>query len=264
MILFRVPRYFKYIALNKRCLYFIQSYSNYQKFEEQKNGLLYEGYRSLNAMQKFVLAAGSALAASYDPLQGDMVAALGETTGHVALEKLRLLMLNSEIGCRILKEKPVINSKTLPVEKLITYPKYTFGYNYADFMVKNNITSDSRNKVHYVDDSELAYIMYRYRQIHDFVHLLLGFSVAVPAEVIVKWFEMAHFGFPMNALAAFFGPLSTKFENHSYIRKFIPWAVYNGFTCKLLLNIYFEEKLEEDFEELKKDIGITAAPHPKI
>lgn len=39
------------------------------------------------------------------------------------------------------------------------------------------ITPDSRMQVRFVDDADLAYVMQRYRETHDFVHLLLGMRI---------------------------------------------------------------------------------------
>ena len=40
--------------------------------------------------------------------------------------------------------------------------------------VLQKITPDSRKPVRFVDDVELAYVLQRYREVHDFNHLLLG------------------------------------------------------------------------------------------
>lgn len=45
--------------------------------------------------------------------------------------------------------------------------------------------------VRFVDDEELAYVAQRYREIHDFMHVLLGFdSISVQDEIAVKWYVM--------------------------------------------------------------------------
>ena len=101
-----------------------------------------------------------------------------------------------------MKEKPIVDIDTCVVDELAMLPSNTFGYAYADFMRRNGITSDTRAPVHYVNNAELAYIMKRYRHIHDFIHVLLDFDISVPDEIVVKWFEFAHFGLPMTALSA--------------------------------------------------------------
>jgi len=38
-----------------------------------------------------------------------------------------------------------------------------------------------------VDDERLAYVMRRYREIHDFSHTLLGLNITVEEELALKW-----------------------------------------------------------------------------
>ena len=51
-------------------------------------------------------------------------------------------------------------------------------------------SSDDRPKVKFIPDLELAYIMQRYKETHDILHVLLGFDISVAEELAVKWFEM--------------------------------------------------------------------------
>ncbi|XP_021269979.1 ubiquinone biosynthesis protein COQ4 homolog, mitochondrial isoform X1 [Numida meleagris] len=67
---------------------------------------LYPGHIPTSPLQKALLAAGSACAALWDPYRHDMVAVLGETTGCLALPKLRDRMRNDPEGYRILQCVP--------------------------------------------------------------------------------------------------------------------------------------------------------------
>ena len=66
----------------------------------------------------------------------------------------------------------------------------TFGHQYALWMSKFHFTSEDRTPTKYVPDLELAYIMQRYRETHDTLHVLLNYNVTVAEEIAVKWFEM--------------------------------------------------------------------------
>lgn len=46
-------------------------------------------------------------------------------------------MQESDEGSKILREKPRINSKTVDLEKLRTYPEGTLGIVYSNFLVTN-------------------------------------------------------------------------------------------------------------------------------
>lgn len=69
------------------------------------------------------------------------------------------------------------------------------------------VSPDSRAPVHFVDDPDLAYVMLRYRQVHDLLHSLLGMPTSMLGEVVVKWFEAIQTGLPMCTSAALFGPI---------------------------------------------------------
>jgi ubiquinone biosynthesis protein COQ4 len=62
--------------------------------------------------------------------------------------------------------------------------------------------------VKYVQDLELAYIIQRYREIHDSLHVLLEYDVSVAEELAIKWYEMSVLGLPSASLASFFGPIN--------------------------------------------------------
>lgn len=45
-----------------------------------------------------------------------------------------------------------------------------------------NVTPDSRAEVKFVDNEELAYVMLRYREVHDLLHTLLGMPTNMLGE----------------------------------------------------------------------------------
>jgi len=96
----------------------------------------------------------------------------------------------SETGRIILNNKPIISEETLNVNYLRNLPIGSFGREYMSFMDNNSFVADERPPVKFILDEDLAYIMLRYRQIHDFWHVICGISsVDVSAEIALKWFE---------------------------------------------------------------------------
>ena len=41
---------------------------------------------------------------------------------------------------------------------------------------------------------------------------------------------------------------------------YLPWAVETGLTCKPLINVYWEEVLDKDLDELRNELGIKMPP----
>lgn len=66
-----------------------------------------------------------------------MVATFGETTGHLALEKMYRKMASHPEGSQVLADRPRISSETIDIEALGRLPENTFGYAYYRFLSDN-------------------------------------------------------------------------------------------------------------------------------
>ncbi|XP_043952142.1 ubiquinone biosynthesis protein COQ4 homolog, mitochondrial [Gambusia affinis] len=222
---------------------------------------LYPGHIQTTSFQKALLAIGSGVAALQDPYRHDMVAVLGETTGHLALINLRERMKNDPEGYTILTERPRIRLSTLDLEKMASLPDESFGREYLRFLEDNKVTPDSRAEVKFVDNEELAYIMLRYREVHDLLHTLLGMPTNMLGEVAVKWFEAAQTGLPMCALGALLGPLRLNASRlQSLFTSLGPWALQNGRRARCVLSIFYERRWEQSLEDLRRELNIEPPP----
>ncbi|XP_022253599.1 ubiquinone biosynthesis protein COQ4 homolog, mitochondrial-like [Limulus polyphemus] len=231
--------------------------------EEKDNGdeILYPGYIHTSLFQKVLLGVGSAAVALTNPHRGDMVAVMGETTGMMALPQIKQKMEADSEGQDILRERPRINSKTVNIEKLKKFPQDTLGHAYYRFLTENGVSPDSRLPVQFVDDRNLAYVMQRYREVHDLVHTILGMPTNMQGEVAVKWVEAIQTGLPMCVGAAVFGPIRfKKGQRQQYTSTYLPWAIRCGFKSKFLMNIYFERRWEQPLDELRTEFNIEAPP----
>lgn len=221
---------------------------------------VYPGHIPLSPFERTFLAAGSAMMALVDPRRGDMVAACGETTAGFTLINLRDAMLNSPEGRRILKDRPRVNTNTLNVERLKSLPDNTFGRAYTRWLEACKINPDSREPVHYIDDPELAYVMQRYRETHDLYHALFALKVSAMPELVLKAFEFANLGFPMTALALGASIKLKPPQRDRLWREFIPWAMKCGSNARCLVTVYWEERWEQDLDELKRELGVWDPP----
>jgi ubiquinone biosynthesis protein COQ4 len=206
-------------------------------------------------LQRLLLAANSAFGAIRDPTRADLIATLGETTGKLQLQNMHQQMLNNPDGMNILKSKPRVNQENVDVKKLLGMNVSTFGYQYGTFLETHGFDPDDRPPVKYITDENLAYVITRYREIHDFAHVILELPPNVCGEIALKWFEMGQTNLPMTTLSALVGPLRVTDHNEKqFIRKYISWSSKYAKHSKLLINIYFEELFERDLKELQLDI----------
>ncbi|KAF9463924.1 ubiquinone biosynthesis protein Coq4 [Collybia nuda] len=193
-----------------------------------------------------------------------MIAALGETTAGPSLPRLRDIMLESEEGRKILKERPRINSTTIDMNELAHYPEGSFGRAYVTWLERCGVTPDTREPVHYISDPELAYVMQRYRECHDFYHCICNLPVNVESELALKFFEFANLGLPVAAISAAFGPLRLSGPKRARLfSEYVPWAFKCGGTARSLITIYWEERWGQNVEDMKREFGIWDPPEAR-
>lgn len=237
-------------------------------------------YTPISNVEKIFLATGSAIGALYNPHRADLVATLGETTGEQALIRIQKQMQEHPVGQQILQEKPIISESSLSLSSLENYPSNSLGKMYYDWMKEREFSPDERPAVQFLEDPELAYIMTRYRQSHDFLHTIFNLPSDVFSEIALKWFELVQTQLPMCGFSAIFGPIPLGPRNQIVIAKdVLPWALkhstsphlpqlgqlplpsqllqflpfrsFSTHRSEFFMNIYWEKHLSEDIDELR-------------
>mmetsp|Transcript_9188 Transcript_9188/g.9258 ORF Transcript_9188/g.9258 Transcript_9188/m.9258 type:complete len:220 (+) Transcript_9188:54-713(+) len=215
----------------------------------------------LTSRQKLFAAPYFAINALANPMRADMVAALGDSTGYYSLKKICSKMKNSRSGRKILLEKPIISSESLNLPYLRSLPSGQFGREYIRYMDHNGFDADERPSVRFLEDEELAYVMLRYRQIHDFWHVLSGLPPTVFGEIALKWLEWRVTALPVCGLSSLAGPLRLSSEDRGILRQeYIPWALECGGNCEDLMSYPYEENFNRTVEEIRIDLNFIPAP----
>ncbi|KAK9350985.1 ubiquinone biosynthesis protein Coq4 [Lipomyces doorenjongii] len=222
----------------------------------------YPSHVPTNLFQKLFLAAGSGIYSFFDPTRADLIATLGETTAFPFLmERLRDIMLSDPTGRRILRDRPRITSSSIHIDRLLDYPENTIGRTYAEWLKREGVSPDTRARVRYIDDEECAYVMQRYRECHDFYHAITGLPIIIEGEIALKMFEFANTMIPMTGIGAVLAPLRLKPKQRERLRTiYFPWAIKNGASSKPLINVYWEEILHQDVQDLRDELGIEKPP----
>eukprot|EP00879_Flechtneria_rotunda_P021455 GHRR01022612.1.p1 GENE.GHRR01022612.1~~GHRR01022612.1.p1 ORF type:complete len:191 (+),score=51.50 GHRR01022612.1:603-1175(+) len=170
-------------------------------------------------------------------------------------------MQASPTGRQILAERPRITDAA--VAHCWDLPPTTFGGAYAQFMGVRGFKADDRPAVRLVDDEELAYVITRAREIHDFWHVLFGCHTNVFGELALKALEFVQTGLPMAGMAVAGAQFRLSSEDRQLLWQiYMPWAVQTGLRCADLMCIYYEKHIEEDLEELRGRWRIMPAPQP--
>ncbi|KAJ9581945.1 hypothetical protein L9F63_003698 [Diploptera punctata] len=243
------------ISATYRRWYTSSTEQNKYKFEDD----FIASHIETTRFQKLLLTAGSAVISLLDPMRADMIAVMGETAGENAMRYMLQKMKTDEEGREILR----INSQTVDLEKLRTFPDGTLGKWYITFLDKNKVTPDSRNPVQFIDDVELAYVIQRYREVHDLFHTILEMPTNMLGEVTVKWVEAIQTRLPMCVGGAVFGSLRLyPKQRDKYVKYYLPWAIETGINSKFLMNVYFERRWEQPIEDLHHELNIKLLEIP--
>lgn len=103
--------------------------------------------------------------------------------------------------------------------------------------------------------------MQRYRECHDFYHCICNFPVNVESELAIKYFEFANLGLPLAALSAIFGPLRLSApQKKRLFSQYVPWALKCGGSARNLITVYWEERWDQNVDEMRKEFGISEPP----
>ncbi|KAG9137078.1 hypothetical protein Leryth_024505 [Lithospermum erythrorhizon] len=215
----------------------------------------------LSKWQQAAVAVGSAFGALLDPRRADLIAALGETTGKPAFEKVLQRMKGSPEGRAILAEQPRIISSA--VGHAWDLPPNTFGAAYARFMGSRNFSPDDRPPVRFMETDELAYVVMRAREVHDFWHTLFGLPTNLIGESALKVIEFEQMLLPMCVMSVVGGTFRFNGRQRKlFYHHYFPWALNAGRNSTDLMCVYYERHLDEDLDDVRRRWGITPAPPP--
>jgi len=78
----------------------------------------------------------------------------------------------------------------------------------------------------------------------------------VEGEVALKAFEFANTLLPMTGLSMFAVTRLKPAERKRFFTIYGPWAIRNGLGAQEVINVYWEEQLERDVEDLRAELGI--------
>lgn len=114
-------------------------------------------------------------------------------------------MLADPVDQRLLRDKSRIRSEQVDIDLLRALPQNTYGYAYAQFLDSNGYALDTWLDVQRMDDLELAYVMQRYRETHDFNHVLYSVPTTVFGEFVIKYAEVVQTGLLLNTAITYVG-----------------------------------------------------------
>lgn len=229
----------------------------------------FEPYK-LTLAQRLFLVPYYSLASVINPYNGDNIAGLGDATNVLVIKDLKSRFERTSHGKELLRYKPTIAKKSLNVELLRQLPIQTLGRHYIDYMDQHEFSPDERSIVKYQLDPDLAYVMCRYRQVHDFWHALSGLPPTILGELVLKAFEFQVTGLPVCILGSTVGQIRlSRAELIKFYTIGLPWAISAGKRCSQsylknpnfdVLTYHYEKNLEKEVDEVRRELDFNRAP----
>lgn len=216
----------------------------------------------LSWRQRAFLCGSSGILALLNTYRGDMVAMFGETAPFTikALEGILMQMNETKEGKALIHLQPRLDQSSMDFQFLRSLPTNTFGFAYVKMMDTHEYEPESRDEVRYIpsDKLVLAYVLQRYREIHDFWHVLTGLPTTVEGEVFQKWFEWEITKLPLCLVSGTLGSLRlTQKQQQDLVQYVIPWAkISSKVLSEPLMAKCYENYFEMDLEEFRKELGI--------
>lgn len=202
------------------------------------------------------LALGCAVLGLRDPRRGDLIAVLGDATGGGALRQLRDRICESGSGRRMVETGYPVRFPEKSIADLVCYPDGTLGRGYGEFMRKRGFDPSERCAVYreLVQDERDAWVLQRYRDIHDLWHVVFELPTTLLGEVGLKWFEAFHTGLPVAVASATVGPTRLCAEQRKFLfQKLVPWAWTASKSVTELLAIKYEDHLDRQMDDLRRE-----------
>lgn len=217
---------------------------------------------AITPIQRAFLVPYFAIGSILDPTQGERVAGLGDITAVLATKRMLENIVRSDEGRELMKNKPLITTESLDYPRLRKLSSNTLGYNYVKFMDFHGFTADGRALVRFETDEDLAYVMTRYRQIHDFWHTLFDMPISEFSEIALKWFEFKVTGLPVCAMSRYFGPMRLSLDERRKLRNvYVPWAEEAARAVSSRVMTYpYEKHLDDDINDVRKALNILMPP----
>lgn len=217
----------------------------------------------LSGLQRALLIPYFSAQSLLQPTRGEFIAGLGDvTSSRETLRTLKKKILLTPNGQKLFEDKPIITESSLNYPFLRTLPDNTLGREYVRFMDEHGFSADERSKVNFHVDPDEAYLIARYRQIHDFWHVLSGLPISIFGELALKSLEYHATGLPVAKLGSTFGQLRLSMRERDELnRVFLPWGRNTGIKCGPSLIAYrYENNLDKDLDLVRQELGFVKAP----
>jgi ubiquinone biosynthesis protein COQ4 len=171
----------------------------------------------------------------------------------------------SKVSVEYLKSQPevaeIIQERYLAdvpdLEKLLTYPKDSLGYIFADHLTANNFDPEFYRKRQVKDD--ISYVSLRRSQTHDIHHIVTGFGTDTASELGLQAFQLAQMRSPIAIAIMTSGIISSLSQTNELTARMqqiiLGWQM--GLVAKPFIAQKWEEHWEKPLDQWRSELGIV-------
>lgn len=175
-----------------------------------------------------------------------------------AFERAAERMRRSEAGRRLLAERPRVSVEDFERRGVLDGPEDSIGRAVYAHLAQAALLADVPNPESPFDMSDEAiYAKFRWRQTHDFRHVLTGLSTSLHDELVLQAFQLGQFVNWLAIAQISFGPLLAPWTcrpNHMWPAY---WRAYRaGQRADFLLLVDWESMLDESVDAMREQLGV--------
>jgi ubiquinone biosynthesis protein COQ4 len=175
-----------------------------------------------------------------------------------AFELLAATMRADPGGRWLLEHRPRISSATLDAGSLRSLPEGTLGQRFLRHLTANDLLRDvviPRSPFALSDDA--AYAKARWRETHDFRHVLTGLGVSIRDEIVLQAFQLGQYPNRFAWAQMTVGPLLAPCDPVRLVRDYVrAWRA--GRDAVALVNVRWEDLWEAPVDALRAHLRVAA------
>lgn len=183
--------------------------------------------------------------------------------GFYSFHRLAKRMQASEAGKDILKKRPRVTNAIIRSYKLEGLPNESFGRLFFNFVTENGFDREVRTPPRSPFENELTgYAKTRWRETHDFRHILTGFSASLADEAIIAAFQFGNLPNGWSLVVMMIAPLLSWRQLHPAKQWYRMVEAYKaGRDAVCLGSVSYEGELHTPIEELRKKWRVKNLSH---
>ncbi len=188
-----------------------------------------------------------------DASDTEQVFVLGILMNRKAYPRFFARFASVEDGDRLIRERPIIDSKNVDYDWLRGLPERSLGFRYAKHLDDNGLDPDLFQPPPGLPAS-IAYVSQRMRQTHDIWHVLTGYSTQISGESALLAFTHAITSMPMTGFISRAAVVRNGVKL-SWLRRNRD-ATRRGQAARFLPSVHWESRWEQPLEDVIREMQI--------